>query len=160
MSPSGVDKGLIEPEDFLVVDEEGHKLKGQGQPSAETLLHTMIASTLGAAVIVHTHSIWNNLCSYEKGHNYILSGFEMLKGLSGVTSHEHDELVPIFDNSQDIAALSEDVKSVLEGPETYHAILLKGHGLYTWGASIMEAKRHLEVLEFLFELSGRLRRMD
>jgi|GEM_PF-6747725 len=29
--------------------------------------------------------------------------------------------------------------------------LLAGHGLYGWGSSIAEAKRHIEVFEFLME---------
>jgi methylthioribulose-1-phosphate dehydratase len=33
--------------------------------------------------------------------------------------------------------------------------LLARHGLYTWGQSVAEARRHLEALEFLFEVEGR-----
>ena len=33
-----------------------------------------------------------------------------------------------------------------------YGFLLAGHGLYTWGKTIAEAKRHIEVLEFLFEV--------
>jgi len=32
---------------------------------------------------------------------------------------------------------------------------LSQHGLYTWGESVAEARRHLEALEFLFEVEGR-----
>jgi ribulose-5-phosphate 4-epimerase/fuculose-1-phosphate aldolase len=33
--------------------------------------------------------------------------------------------------------------------------LLERHGLYTWGASLAEAVRHVEIFEFLFETIGR-----
>ena len=36
-----------------------------------------------------------------------------------------------------------------------HGVLLSRHGLYTWGESVAEARRHLEALEFLFEVEGR-----
>jgi methylthioribulose-1-phosphate dehydratase len=36
-----------------------------------------------------------------------------------------------------------------------HAFLLRGHGLYTWGRDLPEAKRHVEILEFLMEVIGR-----
>ena len=29
------------------------------------------------------------------------------------------------------------------------------YGLYTWGESVTEAKRHIEIFEFLFEVLGR-----
>jgi methylthioribulose-1-phosphate dehydratase len=36
-----------------------------------------------------------------------------------------------------------------------HAFLLRRHGLYTWGESLADAERHVEILEFLFETIGR-----
>ena len=36
-----------------------------------------------------------------------------------------------------------------------HGVLLRRHGLYTWGESIAGARRHLEALEFLFEVEAR-----
>jgi methylthioribulose-1-phosphate dehydratase len=41
-----------------------------------------------------------------------------------------------------------------ENPGT-HGFLLQEHGLYTWGASLQEAKRHVEILEFLMEVLAR-----
>ena len=36
-----------------------------------------------------------------------------------------------------------------------HAFLLRRHGLYTWGDTLADAERHVEILEFLFEAIGR-----
>jgi methylthioribulose-1-phosphate dehydratase len=47
------------------------------------------------------------------------------------------------------------VGSALEQHPAAHAILLQRHGLYTWGASLADAARHVEILEFLFETMGR-----
>jgi len=45
-----------------------------------------------------------------------------------------------------------------EQPEV-HGILIRRHGLYTWGEDLAEAKRQLEILEFLLEAMGRKRGM-
>ena len=81
----------------------------------------------------------------------------MLKGLKGVTSHQHREWLPIIENDQDMPRLARVVETILEcHPET-HGFLLRKHGLYTWGEKLAEAKRHLEILEFLLEVLGRTR---
>jgi methylthioribulose-1-phosphate dehydratase len=79
----------------------------------------------------------------------------MLKGLAGVGSHEHHEMVPVLDNDQDMRRLSVRVGETLERYPGAHAFLLRRHGLYTWGVTPAEAERHVEILEFLFETIGR-----
>jgi methylthioribulose-1-phosphate dehydratase len=81
----------------------------------------------------------------------------MLKGLRGVPTHEHREILPIIENSQDISQLAEKVQSLLERDPAIHGFLLRRHGLYTWGQDLAEAKRHVEILEFLLEILGRSR---
>jgi methylthioribulose-1-phosphate dehydratase len=81
----------------------------------------------------------------------------MLKGLRGVATHEHREWLPIVDNSQDVPALAGEIAAlVVERPEL-HGFLVRGHGLYTWGEDPAEARRHVEILEFLLEVAGRSR---
>ena len=86
-----------------------------------------------------------------------LEGFEMLKGLRDVHTHEHRETLPILENSQDIAQLAEQVQVLLHRDPDIHGFLLRRHGLYTWGRDLAEAKRHVEILEFLLEALGRSR---
>ncbi len=107
--------------------------------------------------MLHTHSIWSTLLSdrWAADGGLILEGYEMLKGLSGISTHEHSEWVPILENSQDYMTLSATLSSVLEEHPRSHGILLRKHGLYTWGRDIAEARRHVEIFEFLFEAEGR-----
>jgi methylthioribulose-1-phosphate dehydratase len=84
-----------------------------------------------------------------------IEGYEMLKGLAGVTSHEHRERVPIIDNDQNMPRLAARVGETLEQYPEAHAFLLRRHGLYTWGDTLPDAERHVEILEFLFETIGR-----
>ena len=85
-----------------------------------------------------------------------LEGFEMLKGLAGVDSHAHREWIPIIDNDQDMARLAHAVGALLERDTNARAFLLRRHGLYTWGNTLDDAERHVEVLEFLLETVGRM----
>ena len=81
----------------------------------------------------------------------------MLKGLEGVKTHTHREWLPIIANQQDMKALAGVVEMTLAQYPGAHSFLLRGHGLYTWGESLEQAKRHLEILEFLLEVVGRRR---
>jgi methylthioribulose-1-phosphate dehydratase len=159
ITPSGIDKGMVAAEDLLEVDERGAPLGDRGKPSAETLLHIAVVKEAGAKVVLHTHSVWNTLASLRQDPArpglFELSGYEMLKGLAGVTTHEHVEQIPIIANSQDLPRLQAELASALRRHRQAHAALIAGHGLYTWGRELSEAQRHLEVLEFLFEVALR-----
>ena len=112
--------------------------------------------------MLHTHSVWSTVLSevYGAERGLRLSGFEMLKGLEGVRTHEHTEWLPILENDQDIRALVPRVEAVLEQSPAIHGFLLRGHGLYTWGGDLAEARRHVEILEFLLETTGRMRTLE
>ncbi|MFN6340562.1 MAG: class II aldolase/adducin family protein [Cyanobacteriota bacterium] len=173
MAPSGVDKGAVTPEHLIVVDGEGRMIRGQGQPSAETRLHLAIIETTGAGAVLHTHSQAATLLSrlrypldepqrtrpdeigdglkngdWLRGH-LRLEGLEMLKGLEGIRTHTSYIAIPILANSQEMELLSNAAQPFL--PSAPHGLLIAGHGLYAWGASLTQACRHLEILEFLLE---------
>ena len=158
ITSTGIDKGSLRPEKIVQIDEQGNSLESSLRASAEARLHLMIAGELGANAVLHTHSVWSTLLSeLEASQGGIsIEGYEMLKGLRGVTTHQHQEWLPIFENSQDMAALSDLVKVQLRENPNRHGFLLRGHGLYTWGGDISEAKRHVEILEFLLEVMGRM----
>jgi len=128
------------------------------KPSAETALHLVIYRLRPeAGAILHVHTVWNTLLSgrfAELGH-VPLQGYELLKGLSGVSTHQHEERVPIIENGQDYEELALKLGEALRIFGDAHGVLLSRHGLYTWGKSVADARRHLEALEFLFEVEGR-----
>ncbi len=70
-------------------------------------------------------------------------------------THEHREWLPILDNSQDMDELAIRLEEILDQRPDAHGFLLRGHGLYTWGRSLSEARRHVEILEFLLEVTAR-----
>jgi len=159
ITSSGADKGALTPDQILLVDSQGAVVSGGGKPSDETKLHLAVIRERGAGAVLHTHSVWSTLLSeaHAADGRLTIKGFEMLKGLAGVKTHEHDELVPIIENSQDMDALAGMLEKSLRSYPECHAVLLRRHGLYTWGRDLTEAKRHVEILEFLLEVIGRTR---
>lgn len=159
ITASGLDKGRLTEENILQIDESGSVIVGEGRPSDETFLHLSVARVRGAGAILHTHSIWSTILSEASGDQggFAIEGYEMLKGLSGVRTHLHREWLPVIENSQDMSALARTVETVLVHHKDAHAFLLRGHGLYTWGRDLKEARRHTEILEFLLEVTGRVR---
>jgi methylthioribulose-1-phosphate dehydratase len=160
LTGSGFDKGRLTPAQFVLVDEQGKPVgKSGAKPSAETLLHVVLARAANAGAVLHTHSVAGTLLSEAHlpvGHLEI-SGYEMLKGLAGINTHETLLRVEIFPNTQDIPDLARRVEARLRDAAhpLRHAFLIAGHGLYTWGKDLAEARRHIEVLEFLFEIVAR-----
>lgn len=156
ITASSVHKGQLRSADILQVDDRGAAVGRRSvKPSAETLLHVEIVKRRGAGAVLHTHSVWSTILSDAPRPGISIAGFEMLKGLSGIGTHEHEEWIPIVDNAQDMRALSRTVGAMLDDAPAAHAFLLRRHGLYTWGATLAEAERHVEILEFLFETIGR-----
>jgi methylthioribulose-1-phosphate dehydratase len=159
ITASSVPKGALARHDILQCDERGHVVGRAGRPSAETLLHVEVVRRRNAGAVLHTHSVWSTILSElwagKAGRALAIEGYEMLKGLAGVATHDHRELVPILENDQDIPRLATRVGETLTRHPNAHAFLLRGHGLYTWGETLDEAERHVEILEFLFEVVGR-----
>jgi methylthioribulose-1-phosphate dehydratase len=159
ITASSVHKGTLAPSHFLKLNDEGrvHGRRTPYRPSAEAALHLEIVRRRGAGAVLHTHSVWSTLLSdvHAASGALRIANYEMLKGLSGVTTHEHEELIPILDNDQDMGRLSARLAATLDEYPSAKAILLRRHGLYTWGATLEEAERHIEILEFLFETIGR-----
>lgn len=148
---SGRDKGNLQPADIMLIDGEGRSLDGN-VPSAETLLHTgLYRRDAGIGAVLHTHSLKATLVSMHVNGPVVLEGLELLKALNGTKTHQSRLEIPVFDNTQDIAALAAEVDQWMDSHGTGHAYLIRGHGLYTWGRDLNETLRHIEALEFLLD---------
>ena len=149
ITASGKDKGELTEDDFLLVDEFGQTHESAPtKPSAETLLHSAIYKHTGAKAVFHVHTTNSTLLSMKSKDNVIFSDFEMLKGF-GFKTHDVKATIPIIENSQNMKYLASIAPSYIN--EEVSGLLLKGHGIYAWGNSVQETKRHVEIFEFLFE---------
>jgi len=165
ITASGKDKGALTTDDFVEVDDHGQRVgQGEAQPSAETMLHVVALAQPGIQAVLHTHSVWSTILSdrYAPKGYLEISGYEMLKGLEGIKTHDTTCRIKIFENTQDIAKLAEEVKLLLADPTQplRYGFLLQRHGLYTWGKDLFTARRHVEILEFLFEVQCRVLSMQ
>lgn len=157
ITPSATLKSELSPGQIVEIDERGLALgDGAGRPSAEALVHIEIVGARHAVAVLHTHSVWSTVLSDVQAVDggLLIEGYEMLKGLEGVRSHDHREWVPIIENDQDMARLARAVGDVLARHPGAHAFLIRRHGLYTWGADLVQALRHVEILEFLLQTVG------
>ena len=151
VSKSGIDKSLFQSNDFITVTNEGvssGEFEGL-KPSAETLIHCALYELFPeTTVILHSHSVYPVLISSQLADKLIVSGYEIQKGFEGQTTHDNTIEIPIFDNTQDITAFAKTLfqnKSKIQN----HTFLMRKHGIYAWGRTLFEAKRHLESLEYL-----------
>lgn len=152
ITQSGKDKSTLEPDDLMLCRLDGTAVDGTLKPSAETALHAALyRQDTRTGAVLHTHSVTSTVLSRALAADLVLDGFEMQKAISGVGSHEESTTIALFENTQDMNALAAEVIARLHaGTLTAPAFLVRGHGLYAWGADPAEAQRHVESLEFLF----------
>lgn len=151
ITASGVHKGELTRADFMIVDVDGRALEAGRKSSYETGLHTQLYRHDPAIQsVLHVHSVANTVLS--RRHPLIrLTGYELMKILPGIVEPLVTVDIPVFGNDQDIARLSRQVDERMREPSSIPAYLIAGHGLYTWGTSVREARHRLEALEFMFE---------
>jgi len=157
LTVSGRHKGRLTRGDILHADAEGRSFDGR-RPSAETLLHVQIYRRFGdVRAVLHPHTVNATLLSQLEAEELELQDYELLKAFPGIDTHECSIGVPVFDNDQDIARLAQLVDDHMAARSFIYGYLIRGHGFYTWGASVDDALRHVEAFEFLFECEMRKR---
>lgn len=159
VTASGPDKGALTRDDILHVDPRGVPMGTTRRPSAETALHAALYTrdtTIGA--VVHVHSMNATVLSLVSP-TVALEGFELQKAFAGVRTHGARVVVPVIDNDQDVARLAAAVGPLLDEQGCGPGYLIRGHGLYCWGATMPDALRHAEAFDFLFGCVLALRRV-
>ena len=146
---SGADKASLDLRDVLAVDVAQPLPPGI---SAEGPLHVALYADPKCGAVLHTHSRNATLVSLQTRNSLELHGYELLKAFAGVTTHEDRVSLPVLPNSQDTFGLARQAAQALASAVHPVGYLIAGHGVYTWGATMADARRHLEALEFLFDL--------
>ena len=157
VSESGIDKSNFNKDNFLPLFYHTGQIhpdfKDSGRkPSDETDIHLAIYQKTTANCVLHSHMLEALLFAdlFRDKPYATIEGLELLKGFNGVKAHNTQINIPCFDNTQDIAKLAEEIKPAIVSDKNNYGLLLRGHGLYIWGESIDETKRHLEVFEYVF----------
>jgi methylthioribulose-1-phosphate dehydratase len=148
---SGRHKGRLGRDDVMLVNAAGIALENK-KPSAETALHTLVYRLypqVNAVLHVHSVPVVTLTRHLPAASEVVLEGYEMLKAFPGITTHQSVVRIPIFENSQDIAALANEVSHRFQTGLPAPAYLIRGHGAYGWGKDLEEAERVIEALEHL-----------
>jgi methylthioribulose-1-phosphate dehydratase len=149
---SGVHKGFLAARDIIEVDFDGRCLTPGMKPSAETLLHCQIYRLWPeVGSVLHGHSVPATALTLAlpQAQAIHLDGYEILKAWSGITTHEARASLLVVDNDQDMQRLAARLAPALEAGQAPIGYVLRGHGVYVWGADVAAALNRMEALEFL-----------
>jgi methylthioribulose-1-phosphate dehydratase len=152
VSASGRDKASMAAADFLLVNDALQPVEpGSVRPSSEAVVHARIYGATGCGCVLHVHTVWNNLIAelFSSRGEVMLRNLEMLKGLD-IWEEAAEIRVPIVENLFHLPALADAVVARI-ADRRVPGVLIRGHGLYAWGANPFEAKRHVEAFEFMWE---------
>jgi methylthioribulose-1-phosphate dehydratase len=148
---AGSDKGDLTDADIVTVPLT--RPLPSGLPNGAPLHTALYRSRPQMAAVLHVHSVAATVVSqlHEAEGRLCLRGFEMQKALTGQTNPLHEVSVLVLPNIADTDKLADTMADWLSRDTLAVGVLLAGHGLYAWGASMAEAWRHVQAFEFLFK---------
>ena len=146
IKPSGVPYDTMRKEDMVVVDLDGNKVEGDLNPSSDLPTHLYLYReypTLGG--IVHTHSTYATAFA-QSGRDITPYGTTHADAFYGSVpcSREltDEEIADKYEwNTGKVIA------ETVTDPDAIPAILVKNHGVFTWGASPEKAVENAVTLE-------------
>lgn len=137
ITPSGYPKGELKASQLLLLDAEGHLLKGKGRPSTETNLHLQIyKSRADVNAIIHAHPTISTAVT--------VAG---LKFPSHIVTEGRDFLGPVRTIPYEAPGSIELALACADGLKEVNAVLLERHGAAVVGTDLSEALYRLETLE-------------
>jgi L-fuculose-phosphate aldolase len=136
-TPSGACKGMLEPEDMVVVDLEG-RVQGEGRrPSSELLMHLAVyAARPDVQAVVHAHPPIAVACT--------LAGVRMDEC---VLPEAIITLGAVPTAAFSMTGTHEMCDAIAPFLPFHNAILLTHHGALTVGATLMQAFHRMEQVE-------------
>ena len=149
---------------ILAVDRDG---KTAGPPAAgrrrRPLLHVEIVRARGAGAVLHTHSIWSTVLSDV--HADAAASHPGLRDAEGPRGRDDARAPGVDSDPRERSGHARGcaARSGANAPSTIRRrtpFLLRRHGMYTWGETLAEAERHVEILEFLLRDAVRRSRYD
>ncbi|WP_406289085.1 methylthioribulose 1-phosphate dehydratase [Embleya sp. NBC_00896] len=153
VTASGLDKGELAHDDLVVVDAAGVPVPEEAstpprRPSAEAGLHARVVALTGAGAVFHVHTLAAVRAGKRWPGGIELRDLEMLKGI-GRSAHDETVTIPVIANSQDMTELGDRLAAALV--PGVPAVVVASHGLYVWGADPLQARHHVEIVEWLLE---------
>ncbi len=135
-TPSGANKGFLEPEDLVLTDRSGRPL-GNGRPSSELAMHRLVYDLRpDVRAVVHAHP---RAATAFAAAGKPLDSCLMTESVCGLGQIP---LAPLALPST--AEVSDSIRDLI--PQT-STILLESHGALAYGKDLMEAYNRMEGIE-------------
>jgi L-fuculose-phosphate aldolase len=137
LTPSGVNKGMLEEDQVITVDLEGRLLAGTGRPTSELRMHLLVYELRPeAGAVVHAHLPYATACT--------LAGISLLEP---ILPEVVITLKGIPTAAYATPGTEEVPKAIRDFIQEFDAILLSRHGAMTVGRDVMDAYNKMEKLE-------------
>jgi L-fuculose-phosphate aldolase len=137
VTPSGLNKGLMEADQVITLDLQGRVLMGEGSPTSEIRMH-LLAYELRPDVqaVVHAHLPYATACTLAEIDLLEPILPEVVITLGGIPTAPYAT-----------PGTEEVPEAIREFIREYDAILLSRHGAMTVGRDVMDAYNKMEKLE-------------
>jgi L-fuculose-phosphate aldolase len=137
LTPSGVNKGMLEEDQVISVDLEGRLLAGTGRPTSELRMHLLVYELRpDVGAVVHAHLPYATACT--------LAGISLLEP---ILPEVVITLKGIPTAAYATPGTEEVPKAIRDLIQEFDAILLSRHGAMTVGREVMDAYNKMEKLE-------------
>ncbi|CAN8252789.1 unnamed protein product [Cochlearia groenlandica] len=169
MSPSGVQKERMQPEDMYILSANGSIIS---TPSPKPYpnkppkctdcapLFMKAYEMRNAGAVIHSHGMESCLVTMlnPQAKEFRITHMEMIKGIQG--HGYYDELVvPIIENTAYENELTDSLTKAIEAYPKATAVLVRNHGVYIWGDSWIHAKTQAECYHYLFDAAIKLHQL-
>jgi methylthioribulose-1-phosphate dehydratase len=151
VTASGGHKGRLAEQDFVELGVGMHAPDSDRKTSAETVVHDRLYASRDIGAIVHVHSPYVTLVGrhFAKAGEVVFESLEYVKAL-GFWEPDARVRAAIVPNHHHIPDLA---RAVAASDGDAPAVIVAGHGQYAWGATVLDAQRHAEALEFLCHIT-------
>jgi len=154
IKPSGVDYAVLRPEDIVIVDYDGKQIEGTLRYSSDTPTHRCLFRAFpGIRAVVHTHS--RNAVSFAQAGRGIpcfgTTHADYFYGEVPVTRPMTPEEIQGAYEWETGNVIAERFKGL--NPLEIPAVLVHGHGPFTWGPTGAKAVETAFALEIVAEMA-------
>ncbi|KAG2299271.1 hypothetical protein Bca4012_010842 [Brassica carinata] len=169
MSPSGVQKERMQPEDMYILSPNGSIISAPSpkpypnKPPKCTDCAPLFMKAYemrNAGAVIHSHGMESCLVTMlnPQAKEFRITHMEMIKGIQG--HGYYDELVvPIIENTAYENELTDSLTKAIEAYPKATAVLVRSHGVYIWGDSWIHAKTQAECYHYLFDAAIKLHQL-
>lgn len=171
ITPSGVQKECVEPDDLFVQSVDGEVLarppaeKRLKQSTCTPLIKTCYRIQPDCGAVYHLHNQAAVLVSViNQGTEFRITHQKMIQAIKKGNSSKHFDyydtlVIPIIENKSTEDEIADSMeRAMLDYPET-SAILIRRHGMYVWGPTWQQTKCMAEAFDYLFDVAVRMKQL-